>query len=56
MNVSLGVIERPLHIIEECALGSYHQGDSRFAATAGVQCACNALTALCLPIVRRVTL
>ena len=28
-------------------MGSFHQGDNRFGATAGVQCACNSLLALC---------
>ena len=35
-------------------LGSYHQGDSRFGATAGVQCACNSLFALCWSVIRNV--
>ena len=35
-------------------LGSYHQGNSRFGATTGVQCACNSLFALCCSVIRNV--
>ena len=34
-------------LIKDCVLGSFHQGDKRFGETAGTQCACMALTALC---------
>ena len=40
--------------IVRSVLGSYHQGDSRFGATAGVQCACNLLFALCWSVIRNV--
>ena len=50
------VLQRPAHTIEGNVLGSYRQGDSRFGATAGVQCACNTLTALCWSVIRSVTL
>ena len=33
----------PVYNIEKVALDSFHHGDSRFGATAGVQCACNSL-------------
>ena len=33
-------------------MGSFHQGDTRFGATAGVQCACNSLLALCWSKIR----
>ena len=35
--------------------GSFHQGDPKFGYTAGVQCACNSLFAICWSIVKRVT-
>ena len=38
--------------IVRSVLGSYHQGDSRFGATAGVQRACNLLFALCWSVIR----
>ena len=43
-----------LYRIVSSVLGSYHQGDSRFGATAGVQCACNSLLVLCWSFIRNV--
>ena len=37
----------PTYVIEKVIHGSYHQGNKRFGNTAGVQCACNSLYALC---------
>ena len=36
----------PVYNIEKDALDTFHRGDTRFGATAGVQCACNSLLAL----------
>ena len=36
--------------------GSFHQGHVKFVETAGIQCACNALFALCWSTVKRVTM
>ena len=35
--------------------GSFHQGDTKFGHTAGVQCACNSLFAICWSVIKRVT-
>ena len=43
-----------LYRIVSSVLGSYHQVDSRFGATAGVQCTCNSLFALCWSVIRNV--
>ena len=40
--------------IVSSVLGSYHQGDSRFGATAGVQFASNSRFALCCSVIRNV--
>ena len=37
----------PTYSIEKVIQGSFHQGNPRFGRTAGVQCACNSLFALC---------
>ena len=37
----------PTYSIEKVIQGSFHQGNPRFGRTAGVQCACNFLFALC---------
>ena len=44
----------PTYAIEKVILGSFHQGDTRFGTTAGVQCACNLLFALCFSQVKNV--
>ena len=36
----------PVYNTEKVVLGTFHQGDTRFRATAGIQCACNSLLAL----------
>ena len=41
-------------LIKNCVLSSFHQGDRRFGETAGTQCACVALTALCWSFIRKV--
>ena len=43
----------PTYVIEKAICGSYHQGDRRFGDTAGVQCACNSLYALCWSQIRK---
>ena len=35
--------------------GSFHQGDLKFGHTAGIQCACNSLYALCWSTIKRVS-
>ena len=34
-------------------LTSFHQGEKRFGETAGMQCACKVLTALCWSVIRK---
>ena len=43
-------------LIKDCVLGSFHQGDKRFGETAGIRCACMALTALCWSVIRKVSI
>ena len=35
--------------------GSFHQGNPKFGHTAGIQCACNSLYALCWSVIKRVS-
>ena len=42
--------------IEKVALGIFHQGHSIFGDTAGIQCPCNALYAICFSIVKIVSI
>ena len=42
--------------IKDYVLGSFHQGDKRFGETAGTQCACMALTALCWSVIWKVSI
>ena len=44
----------PTYVIEKVIYGSYHKGDQRFGNTAGVQCACNSLYALCWSQIKKV--
>ena len=44
----------PTYVIEKVIHGSYHQGNKRFGNTAGVQCACNSLYALCWSQIKKV--
>ena len=44
----------PTYVTEKAIHGSYHQGDQRFGNTAGVQCACNSLYALCWSQIKKV--
>ena len=46
---------RPTFEILKLVQGPFHQGHSKFGHTAGVQCACNSLYALCWSTVKRVT-
>ena len=45
----------PNYSIEKVIQGSFHQGNPRFGRTAGVQCACNYLFALCWSQVKTVS-
>ena len=44
----------PIFKILKVIQGSFHQGDSKFGLTAGIQCACNSLYALCWSTIKRV--
>ena len=44
----------PTYVIEKAIRGSYHQDDQRFGNTAGIQCACNSLYALCWSQIKKV--
>ena len=44
----------PTYNIEKVIMGSFHQGNTRFGLTAGIQCACNSLYALCWSHVKKV--
>ena len=37
----------PSYTVEKCVQGSFSQSHSRFGETAGIQCACNTLLAVC---------
>ena len=50
VEINLG----PTYVIEKAICGSCHQGNRRFGDTAGVQCACNSLYALCWSQIRKV--
>ena len=43
-------------LIKNYVLRSFHQGDKRFGETAGIQCACIALTELCWSVMRKVSI
>ena len=40
--------------IQKVVLGNFHQGNLKFGNTAGVQCACNALFAICFSVVKKI--
>ena len=42
------------YAIEKVISGSFHQVDTRFGTTPGIQCACNSLFALCFSQVKKV--
>ena len=42
--------------IQKVVLGSFHQGHSKFGDTAGIQCACIALYAICFSLVKKVSI
>ena len=42
----------PLKVVQ----GSFHQGNPKFGNTAGIQCTCNSLFAICWSVIKRVTL
>ena len=43
-------------LIKDYVLGSFHQIDKGFGKTAGMQCACMALIALCWSIITKVSI
>ena len=45
----------PSYIIEKCVQGSFSQSHLKFGETAGIQCACNALLAVCWATVCKVS-
>ena len=44
------------NLIQKAVLGSFHQGHEKFGDTAGIQCACNALFAICFSVIKKVTI
>ena len=42
------------YAIDKVILASFHQGDTRFGTTAGIQCTCNSLFALCFSQLKKV--
>ena len=42
--------------IQKVVLGTFHQGHTKFGDTAGMQCSCNALYAICFSIVKKVSI
>ena len=56
MDNILEAVPNSTYAIEGHILVSFHQGDSRFGATAGVQCACNSLFVVCWSVIRKVSL
>ena len=42
--------------IQKSVLGSFHQGHPKFGDTAGIQCLCNAVYAICFSVIKKVTL
>ena len=44
----------PRYVVAKVVQGSFHQGNERFGSTAGIQCACNSLYALCWSKVKKV--
>lgn len=43
----------PDYVVDKVAQGSFCQGNQRFGSTAGFQCACNSLYALCWSRVKK---
>ena len=46
----------PTYVVDKVILGTFHHGDQRFGETAGLQCACNSLYALCWSEIRQVNI
>ena len=42
--------------IHKSVSGSFHQGNEKFKETAGIQCSCNALYAICYSIIKKISL
>ena len=42
--------------IQKSVLGSFNQGHPKFGATAGIQCACNALYTICFSTIKNVSI
>ena len=48
----MNILVEPLSVVQ----GSFHQGNRKFQNTAGIQCSCNALVALCYSKCRKLSL
>ena len=46
----------PMHTIQKFVLGSFHQAHVKFGDTAGIQCSCNALYAICFSVIKKVSI
>ena len=46
----------PPYKIEKAVLGTFHQGHPKFGDTSGIQCACNALYAICFSLVKKISI
>ena len=46
----------PATNIQKVVLGSFHQGHLKFGSTAGIQCSCNALYAICFSVIKSVSI
>ena len=46
---------RSTYAVDKTVLGTFHQGDQGFGETAGAQCVCNSLYALCWSEIRQVS-
>ena len=50
------ILSTEFFLIKDYVLGSFHQSDKGFVKTAGMQCACMALIALCWSIITKVSI
>ena len=42
--------------MKKAVLGTFHQGNSKYGTTAGIQCTSNAFIAICFSVVKRVSI
>ena len=54
-NLVIHKLVMPSFVLEKSVQGSYSQSHSKFGETAGMQCACNALLAVCWAKFRKVS-